>query len=150
MRRMDAKARREGGRRTKGLAAGLLLAAFAALAGCAVERRYSVVPERNQVLHAESGDRFLFDLEENMTTGYSWRATCDDADVDVSIKHVAGATDEGMVGVPGTAEVEIRVHRGYDGPSKIRFLYRRDWESAPIKEFTITLYNRTGDRAFWE
>ena len=120
------------------------------LAGCAVERRYSVVPERNQVLHAESGDRFIFDLEENMTTGYSWRATCDDADVDVSIRHVAGVSDEGLVGVPGKAEVQIRVHRGYDGPSKIRFLYKRDWEKKPVKEFTITLYKRTGDRAFWE
>lgn len=126
------------------------IALFALLAGCAVERRYAVVPERNQVLHADSGDRFIFDLEENMTTGYAWCATCDDADVDVSIRHVAGVSDDGRVGVPGTAEVQIRVHRGYDGPSKIRFLYKRDWEKKPLKEFTITLYKRTGDRAFWK
>ncbi len=126
------------------------IALFALLAGCAVERRYAVVPERNQVLHADSGDRFIFDLKENMTTGYAWCATCDDADVDVSIRHVAGVSDNGRVGVPGTAEVQIRVHRGYDGPSKIRFLYKRDWEKKPLKEFTITLYKRTGDRAFWK
>ena len=128
----------------------LFLMGVVLLAGCAIERRFAVVPEQNQVLHANSGDRFLFDLEENQTTGYSWRATCDDADVDVSIRHVAGVSDDGRVGVPGTAEVQIRVHRGYDGPSKIRFLYKRDWEPQPIKEFTITLYKRTGDRAFWK
>lgn len=125
-------------------------AVCACLAGCAVERRYSVVPERNQVLHAESGDRFLFDLDENRTTGYSWRATCDDSDVEVSIRHVAGAAPRGRTGVPGKAEVLVRVRRGYDGPSVVRFQYKRDWEKKPLKEFTLTLYKRTGDRAFWK
>ena len=126
------------------------LAAIALLSGCHVGRHYSVVPERNQVLAAQSGDRFFFDLEENATTGYAWRATCDDADVSVRVTHVAGGSDAGLVGVPGKAEVEIRVHRGYDGPSAIRFQYRRAWEARPLKEFTIALHKRTGDRAFWE
>ena len=118
--------------------------------GCHVGRHYSVIPERNQALPAQSGDRFFFELEENQTTGYAWRATCDDPDVSVSLRHVAGRAEGGLVGVPGKAEVEIRVHRGYDGPSAIRFQCRRNWEERPVKEFTITLYKRMGDRAFWE
>ena len=121
------------------------------LAGCAFERHYrAIVPEKNQVVRAESGDRFFFDLEENATTGYQWSATCDDADVDVSIRHVEGEAGEGLVGVPGVAKVEIRVHRGYDGPSKVRFSYRRSWEKETLKEFSVTLYKRAGDFAFWK
>ena len=143
------------GRATTNLkrAASLLLLAlvgFAGLPGCHFGRHYSVVPEQNQALPAQSGDRFFFELDENQTTGYAWRAACDDPDISVSLRHVAGRAEGGLVGVPGKAEVEIRVHRGYDGPSTIRFQYRRNWEERPIREFTITLYKRTGDRAFWE
>ena len=46
-------------------------------------------------------------------------------------------------------EVRIRIHRGYDGPSAVRFFYKSPGK--PIKkEFTITLYRRIGDYAFWE
>lgn len=131
--------------------AAVIAALAALLAGCHADRRhFAIVPERNQTVRAQSGDRFLFDLEENMTTGYEWTATCDDSDVDVRIRHVPGESDEGMVGVPGVAKVEIRVRRGYDGPSTIRFRYKRRWEKDAIKSFTVTLYKQTGDRAFWE
>ena len=127
------------------------LAAALLLAGCAFERHYlAIVPERNQVVRAMSGDRFLFDLEENLTTGYEWTATCDDADVDVTIRHVPGEATDGMVGVPGVAKVEIRMRRGYDGPSHVRFRYARSWEKESLKEFSVTFYKRTGDTAFWE
>ena len=127
-----------------------LLAAALLLAGCSVERHYSdIVPERNQAVRVESGDRFYFDLEENTTTGYEWIATCDDPDVSVTITHERCDTDDGLVGAPGVAKVEVRVHRGYDGPSTVRFRYKRRWEKDFAKQFTITLYKDVGDRAFW-
>ena len=128
-----------------------LLAAALLLAGCSVERHYSdIVPERNQAVRVESGDRFYFDLKENTTTGYEWIATCDDPDVSVTITHERNDTDNGLVGAPGVAKVEVRVHRGYDGPSTVRFRYKRRWEKDFAKQFTITLYKDVGDRAFWK
>jgi len=119
--------------------------------GCAVERHYSIVPEKNQVIEVASGDRWIFELEENVTTGFEWTCDCDDGDVEVLIEHVPGRAENGMVGVPGKAKVTIRVHRGYDGPSTLKFSYRRRWEKiAPAKSFVITLYRRTGDEAFWK
>lgn len=133
-----------------GTAALLALLAWCA-PGCHVDRRhFAVVPERNQALRVQSGDRLVFDLDENMTTGYSWTATCDDDDVDVTIRHVPGSSADGLVGVPGVAKVEIRIRRGYDGPSAVRFRYRRPWERDADREFVITLFKRVGDTAFWE
>ena len=127
-------------------AAGLVLLACL---GCAVERHY--IDPGNQVLRVESGDRIFLEMDENRTTGYSWEATCADSDVDVTIRHIPGDTRGGVVGATGRADVEIRVHRGYDGPSTVRFRYVRPWEKdAAAKEFTVTLFKRTGDSAFWE
>lgn len=125
--------------------------ALVALVGCSFERHAVVSPGANQVIRVESGDRFFFELEENATTGYRWECKCDDCDVDVLIDHRSGAYDgDGRVGVGGEAKVTVRVHRGYDGPSTLKFAYRRPWEKKPAKQFTITLFKRTGDCAFWE
>ncbi len=134
---------------------GILYTAFfvaALLCGCeGVGMRTIENPGRNQVIRVTSGDRLYFDLEENATTGHSWDYKCNDPDVEVTVDHVEAEPGDGRVGAPGRAEVRIRIHRGYDGPSTVRFFYRRQWEkSSPAKEFTITLYKRTGDVAFWE
>lgn len=129
----------------------LTLLLMLVLTGCAFERHYAVVPEKDQVLEVASGDRWIFTLEENATTGYEWDYSCDDDDVEVRIDHIAGESKDGMVGVPGKAKVVIRIHRGYDGPSTVKFVYRRQWEKAkPAKSFVITLFKRTGDEAFWK
>ena len=109
-----------------------------ALVGCSMERHFIASPGTNQAIRVESGDRFFMDLDEETSAGYRWRATCTDPDVEVRIEHE-----------PGTAGVTIRIHRGYDGPSAVVFTYGRAGE-APTKKFTITLYKRTGDCAFWE
>ena len=109
-----------------------------ALVGCSMERHFIASPGTNQAIRVESGDRFFMDLDEETLAGYRWRATCNDPDVEVRIEHE-----------PGTAGVTIRIHRGYDGPSAVTFTYGRKGE-APTKKFTITLYKRTGDCAFWE
>ena len=128
-----------------------VLVALVMFSGCnMVWRKVIADPERDQVIRVESGERLYFDLEENMTTGYRWEFICTDPDIEVTLVHHAAKPEENVVGAPGEAEVRIRVHRGYDGPTDVRFRYRRPWEEKPIKEFVISLYRRTGDCAFWE
>lgn len=119
-----------------------MLAIAVLLAGCNFAlRRWLDHPGENQVIRVESGERIYFDLEEDPAAGRQWYATSDDADVLVKVDHHA---DDRV------AKVELRIHRGYDGPSTVNFRYRRSGEAKPLKEFTITLYKRTGDVAFWE
>lgn len=130
----------------------LAAVAVALLCGCEGIGYYVIRdPGTSQVLRVVSGDRLYMDLEENVTTGFMWDCVCDDSDVEVSIDHETGDSSDGRCGAPGVAKVRIRVHRGYDGPSTLCFRYRRQWEKGPpAREFTITLYKRTGDVAFWE
>ena len=129
----------------------LTLVALAILSGCnMVWRRIVPDPEKDQVIRVEKGERLYFDLEENGTTGYQWDYICSDPDIQVTIDHCPPKRMDGIVGASGRAEVRIRVRRGYDGPSDVRFQYRRPWEKKPIKEFVISLFRRTGDCAFWE
>ena len=114
------------------------LIACLALVGCSMERHYLSNPGTSQTVRVESGDRLFMDLDEEADEGYRWRATCNDPDVEVRIVHE-----------PGTADVTIRIHRGYDGPSAVTFAYGRGSEK-PTKTFTVTLFKRTGDCAFWE
>ena len=126
-----------------------MFAAFALLSGCnMVWRKILFDPEKNQVIRVEKGERLYFDLEEDTDAGYRWDFTCDDKDVEVTMDHEAPeATGEGRP--MGAAEERIRIHRGYDGPSAVRFFYKSPGK--PIeKEFTVTLYRRIGDYAFWE
>lgn len=128
----------------------LALGVLAAVAGCQMGfRRTLENPGRNETLHVASGDRLVFELDENMTTGYSWTGTSDDGDVEVRIDHL-GAADLSRAGAPGRAAVEVRVHRGFDGPATVRFAYRRPWEKDPVRAFTLVLYKRNGDFAVWE
>ena len=128
---------------------GLVFAALALLAGCnMVWRKILANPDKSQVVRVEKGERLYFDLEEDVDAGCRWDFTCDDKDVEVTMDHEP--PDGGGKGRElGTAEVRIRIHRGYDGPSTVRFFYKS--VGKPIeKEFTITLYRRIGDYAFWE
>ena len=115
----------------------LVLAALA-FAGCSMERHYLSNPGTSQAVRVESGDRLFMDLDEESDAGCRWRASCADSDVEVHLEHEKGK-----------AEVTIRIHRGYDGPSAVTFTYGRKGES-PTKKFTVTLFKRTGDCAFWE
>jgi len=116
--------------------AGLVLAAV--LSGCDFGVHWVTGPMEDRVLRAESGDRFYLQLEEGGPEGRRWSATCKDSDIDVTIDHQEDC-----------AKVEIRVHRGFDGPSMVDFRCRRR-NGALVKEFTISLYKRTGDAAFWK
>jgi len=129
----------------------IALALVTLMSGCAGTRHRLNNAGENQVIAVESGDRYYFELEENMTTGYRWDCECDDSDVEVQIAHRGPEpAKDGLCGAPGRAEVLFRVHRGYDGPSTLTFRYARNWEKRPAKSFTITLYKRTGDFAVWK
>ena len=129
------------------LAAALAASAFA---GCATGRRFSAVePGVNQVLRVASGDRIFFEMEEDASAGARWAYTCDDHDVEVSIDHRPPKRGEDG-GAPGSAAVEIRIHRGYDGPSVVTFMLKKSGRGKAVKRFAVTLFKRTGDVAFWE
>ena len=125
------------------------LVAAILLSGCnMVWRRILPDPDRNQVIRVETGERLYFDLDEDADAGYRWDFTCDDADVDVTVDHEAPGSNDGERSL-GTAEVRIRIRRGYDGPSVVRFFYKS--AGKPVeKEFTLSLFRRTGDAAFWK
>ena len=127
------------------LSAAMVLLVVALVAGCATGRRFQAVePGVNQVVRVASGDRMFFELEE--PRGFRWDFECDDGDVSVSLKR-----GQGEVGGTSVVRVEIRIHRGYDGPSAVTFM-KRAQNGAPTADgrFTVTLYKRTGDTAFWK
>jgi len=117
------------------------LLALVALFGCRIERHLVSDPGSDQVIRVESGDRFYFDLEERFREGYRWDFKCDDPDVDVTIDH---DVDD------GEADVRIRIHRGFDGPTVVRFFCRAAGSRKPVRSFALTLYKYAGDRPFWE
>ena len=110
-----------------------------------VWRRILPDPEKNQVIRVEKGERLYFDLAEDVDAGILWDCTCDDADVEVTIDHETPGERK-----TGTAAVRIRIHRGYDGPSTIRFVCRSPNVAEPVRTFTLSLFRRTGDCAFWK
>ena len=128
---------------------GVLASLLLLVSGCnMVWRKILPDPGKNQVVRVEKGERMYFDIEEDSDAGYEWDFTCDDKDVEVTLDHQApdgGGSGRGL----GTAEVRIRIHRGYDGPSAVRFFYKGRGKSVE-KQFTLTLYRRIGDYAFWE
>lgn len=131
--------------------AACFLLALMALGGCNFfMRSWLDNPGKSQVVRVESGERIYFDLEEDATAGCRWYATSDDEDVLVKIDHRSEGGGGGSTGARGVAKVEIRIHRGYDGPSAVCFRYLRGDEAKSLKEFTLTFYKRTGDVAFWE
>lgn len=118
--------------------AGVLVALALSLAGCDFVTWHGIPnPGQSQVLKVKSGDRFFFSLDEDADC--PWDFTCDDSDVLVLPTHV-----------DGKVKVEMRIHRGYDGPSAVRFFCQKGGEPSPRREFTLSLYRITGDRAFWE
>ena len=117
----------------------ILASVMTGAAGCAFGMRFSAIsPGVNQTLRVENGDRLFFDLAESNARVHEWDFKCDDKDVTVSIAH------KGDI-----AHVELRIHRGYDGPSKVVF-FRRGLHGKESERFILTLFRRTGDTAFWE
>lgn len=116
----------------------LALTALLALAGCQLGLYRAIDnPGKSQVVRVSSGDRIVFDLPTSR--GTIWVARSDDPDVSVTV-HPNGTR----------AEVEIRVHRGYDGPSVLTFRELSDETNEEKNAFTLSFFKQTGDVAFWE
>lgn len=85
------------------------------------------------------GDSSTVSLEENITTGYSWRydaaASRDAACITITdLGHAARAGDP-AVGAGGLRRWKL-VGAGR-GRAELRFLYQRPWEQTPAREHTI-------------
>ena len=107
------------------------------LAGCQLGLSRSLEnPGSNQIVRVASGDRFRFDLPTEK--GCAWRSSSDDPDVSVLV-HAKGEV----------SAVEIRVHRGYDGPSSVRFRQLDVRTGRQVSTFTLSFYKRNGDAAIW-
>lgn len=111
---------------------------IAAVAGCDFGRHTLVNSTEDRIVRAESGDRFFLELDEGGVESKRWTAKSSDPDVTVSLKHR-----------DGKAAVEMRVHRGFDGPATVTFTCKQR-SGEPPKDFAIVLYKRTGDAAFWK
>ena len=115
----------------------LLFVCVAILSGCRFWRN-SLDPMKNQVIQAESGDRFGITLPAGGKEGLRWLARSDDHDVTVKIDH---DDDE--------ASAVIRIHRGFDGPANVTFTARQK-SGTPPEDFTVSVFKRTVHAAFWE
>ena len=116
------------------LAAALLAAVLAGSAGA--ETRTS-----SALLSLAPGESTTVALEENVTTGYSWRydpARSTDPDcvtiADLGHERRGG---EPAVGAPGLHRWQLTaVSRGR---AAIRFVYQRPWEPEPAREHTVAI-----------
>lgn len=109
--------------------------------GCRMDRMTIHEPVGDRVIEVESGDRFFVELEERQAAGYVWEASCnDDRDsVDVTIRHLQNA-----------AEVAIRVHRGFVGPSTVEMVQIKSLDRLDIvRRVRFVLWKRDGDVAPW-
>lgn len=117
---------------------GFVLLPCLVLAGCQLGLYRSLEnPGTSQIVRVSSGDRFCFELP--VEGGCVWRATSDDPDVAVQ------AYARGNV-----SAVEIRIHRGYDGPSLVRFRQLEVRTGRQVAAFTLSFYKRNGDAAVWK
>ena len=115
-----------------------VLLTLVGVAGCDLGMHWIANPMEDRVIRTSSGDRFYLELDEGGIESRRWSAKCDDPDVGVRIDHQ-----------DAKAKVEIRIHRGFDGPAAVTFRCRQRSGEAP-RGFTISFYKRTGDVAFWE
>ena len=128
----------------------LWIALAAVLSGCRLGVYQMTEPVKSQFIETFSGERWTFVLDENLTTGYEWTATCADNLVEVTVGHRAPENAEGLVGVPGQAVVSVRIRNGFAGPSELRLKYQRTWSHEVDRDITIVFYRKTGDHAPWK
>ncbi|MBM3551577.1 MAG: protease inhibitor I42 family protein [Alphaproteobacteria bacterium] len=94
--------------------------------------------QAGDVIRLASGGSANFSLQENVTTGYSWR-------IDQSASRNLGIlsiSDSGrsvgrrrMVGSPSVRHWNIRALK--PGQAEIVFVYQRPWEPAPVQTRTV-------------
>lgn len=90
------------------------------------------------VIRLAPGRSADFSLQENVTTGYSWRID-QDASRNLGILSISDGGRSGgrrrMVGSPGLHHWNIRALKS--GRAEIVFVYQRPWEPAPVQTRSV-------------
>jgi inhibitor of cysteine peptidase len=90
--------------------------------------------DSSSVIDIKVGDSFVVELEENLSTGYTWHCTIVHEEiVDLeSDEYMEPDKTDNMVGVPGTHQYKFIALN--NGSTQIKFEYYRDWEPENIAE----------------
>lgn len=125
------------------LAATVAVTLLVAVAGCALG---AVAPVRlsdadsGKAAQLQVGGSLVIDLEENVTTGYSWRV---DGALPPQLKAASDkAKPSGQTGVVGAAGRRVLTYTAVAaGTGQLRLVYVRPWEKgvAPAKTFTASI-----------
>ena len=94
--------------------------------------------QADDVIKLAPGGSAIFSLQENMTTGYSWRidpAASHDLDILSISDGGRGGRRRRMVGSPSVRHWKIRALKA--GHAEIVFAYQRPWESGPVKTRSV-------------
>ena len=90
------------------------------------------------VIKLAPGGSAIFTLQENVTTGYSWRID-QAASRDLNILSISDGGRSGgrrrMVGSPSLRHWKIRALK--PGRAEIVFAYQRPWEPAPVQTRSV-------------
>lgn len=90
------------------------------------------------VIKLAPGRSAIFSLQENVTTGYSWRID-QDASRNLGILSISdggrGGGRRRMVGSPSVRHWNIRALK--PGQAEIVFAYQRPWEPAPVQTRSV-------------
>ncbi len=94
--------------------------------------------QAGDVIRLAPGGSAIFSLQENATTGYSWRID-HAASRDLDILTISDGGRSGgrrrMVGSPSVRHWKIRALK--PGHAEIVFAYQRPWEPAPVKTRSV-------------
>ena len=118
-----------------GCLVGLLLLAGCAAAGARAE-------DRSPGVQTAVGARFTLEQEGNITTGYSWKATYDEAYLRLVDESYDASSDR--VGAGGVFTFTFSALR--EGKTTVKLVYKRPWESEVLKtqEYTVAIAPGSG------
>jgi predicted secreted protein len=84
-------------------------------------------------IEVKAGGEFIITLDSNPTTGYSWKASYDEAQFElVSDNYEQDETEEMMTGVGGTQYLRFKALKA--GNFEITLDYQRSWEDEAIEQ----------------
>lgn len=94
--------------------------------------------QAGDVIKLAPGGSAQFSLQENVTTGYSWRID-QNASRNLSILSISDGGHSGgrrgMMGSPGVHHWKIRALK--PGQAEIVFVYQRPWEPTPVQTRSV-------------
>ncbi|MGJ0395635.1 MAG: protease inhibitor I42 family protein [Methylocystis sp.] len=99
---------------------------------------FALPAQAGDVIRLAPGRIATFSLQENMTTGYSWRID-QGASRNLGILSISDGGRNGrrrrMVGSPSVRHWNIRALK--PGQAEIVFVYQRPWEPAPVQTRSV-------------